>query len=177
MDIFYYGIFFVVLAVCVLYFVFLFSFLYSFWLEAVFVPTPRRIAIKMLELAKLKEGEVLCDLGCGMANLPILAASKFGAKAIGVEKIPIFYLISRARVGLLGLRGKVKIMRGDLFKQDISKADVVTVYLSMQTNARLKKKFEKELAPGSRVISRGFKIPDWPLAGFDEKDKLYLYKI
>lgn len=177
MNIFYYSIVFVILAVCVLYFIFLFSFLYSFWLEAVFVPTPRKIALKMLKLAQLKEGEILCDLGCGMANLPILAASKFGAKAIGVEKIPIFYFIGKARARLLGLREKVKITRGDLFQQDISKADVVTIYLSMQANARLKEKFKKELRPGSRIISRGFKIPDWPLLEFDAEDKLYLYKV
>lgn len=177
MDIFYYAIIFAVLVVCILYFVFLFSFLYSFWLEAVFVPTPRKIALKMLKLTQLKEGEALCDLGCGMGNLPILAASKFGAKAMGVEKIPIFYFISKAKVRLLGLHKKVKIIRGDLFEQDISKADVVTIYLSMQANARLKEKFKKELRPGSRVISRGFKISDWPLAGFDAKDKLYLYNI
>lgn len=175
--IFYYGVIFIILVFCILYFTFIFSFLYSFWLEAVFVPTPRKIALKMLKLAQLKEGEVLCDLGCGIANLPILAASKFKANAMGVEKIPIFYLISWARVRLLGLHKKVKIIKGDLFKQDISKVAVVTIYLSIQANAKLKEKFKKELRPGSRIISRGFKIPNWVPEKFDAQDKLYLYKI
>jgi hypothetical protein len=106
-----------------------------------------------------------------------LAAKEFGAKAVGVEAVLLFYFLSRLRVKFLGLNKKIKIIRGDLFSQDLSKADVVTIYLSAKTNIRLGKKFRKELKTGARIISRAFKMPGWLPKAVDKKDKLYLYEI
>lgn len=160
-----------------LVFIFIFSFLKSYFLEALFVPTSKKIARKMLQMADLKRGEVLYDLGSGIGTLPILATKEFNSRSIGIEKIFLFYLIGKLRVKLLKLTKNIKIIRGDLFKQNLSKANVITIYLSTKANAMLKEKFEKELAPGSRIVSRSFKIYGLKLEKFDPLNKLYLYKI
>jgi len=107
----------------------------------------------------------------------VAAARRFDARAVGVELDISRYLWSVAAVTLLGLRKRVRIIRGDFFKIDLSEADVVFAYLLQNTNDRLKEKLRKELRPGTRLISNTFTFSGLPLVLTDEELKLYLYKI
>jgi len=78
---------------------------------------------------------------------------------------------------MLGLRGRIQVVWGNFFDQDLSQASVVTCFLLQKTNDRLKSKLEQELCPGTRVVSNLFTFPEWPTAHWDSKNQLYMYKI
>jgi SAM-dependent methyltransferase len=126
-----------------------------------FVATPQPVADAMLKLARVTAGDVVYDLGSGDGRIVILAAQKYGARGVGVEIDPRLVEISRqvAREGEVDDR--VTFIQGDLFAADLSKATVVTLWLSETVNARLEEKLKRELPPGARVVSRQFPIGKW----------------
>lgn len=148
-----------------------------------FVPTPEVVVRRMLQLARVRPGEVLYDLGSGDGRIVMMAAKEFGAVAYGVEIRKDLYEQSRARIRDLGLEGKAKIINTNFFDADISEADVVTMYLLTSVNERLKPKLEKELRPGTRVVSHDFEVSGWRPLVVEEvyeewrSHKIYLYKI
>jgi cyclopropane fatty-acyl-phospholipid synthase-like methyltransferase len=147
---------------------------------APFVQTPLEVARKMLDLAQIKAGEVLYDMGCGDGRLIILAAKDVGAKATGIELREDLIERAKTEVKRLNLEDKVRIIRGNFFDVNISDADVVTLYLTSSANERLRPKLEAELKPGSRVVSHDFKVPGWkPIAVYDELlgHTIYKYRI
>lgn len=128
---------------------------------APFLPTPSEVVIAMLQLAGLKEGESLFDLGCGDARVLVIAARDFGANATGVELDEGRAKEAQNRIRELGLDSKVKIIHGDVMSIPVGLADVVTLYLTTSGNERLRPKLERELRPGTRVVSHDFSIPGW----------------
>ena len=128
---------------------------------APFVPSPTNVVNKMLELAELKPGETLYDLGCGDGRVAIMAAQEFGARSVGVEMREDLAKQALGRVSELGLDVRVKIVQGDMFKLDLSQADVVTLYLTTSANDKVKPKLEAELKPGTRVVSHDYEILGW----------------
>ena len=92
----------------------------------------------------------------------IQAAQKYGARAVGIEIDPRLVEVSRqvAREG--DVADRATFVAGDLFTADISRATVVTLWLSTTVNQRLEAKLRRELRPGTRVVSRQFPIGDWP---------------
>jgi len=115
----------------------------------------------MLTLAELKPGELIYDLGCGDGRVVITAVQEFGAQAIGVEMREDLVKQALNKVSELGLDGKVKIVHSDLFKVDISPADVVTLYLTTSANDKVKPKLEAELKQGARIVSHDYEILGW----------------
>jgi len=144
---------------------------------APWVPTPREAVRRMLALAEVRPGEVVYDLGCGDGRVLLTAARRFGARAVGIEIDVSRFLWSLAAVTACGLWGRVRLVRGDLFRQDLSGADVVVTYLLQDTNDRLQDKLLRELRPGARVVSNTFSFSALSLAAVDEDYKLYLYRI
>ncbi|KUO87484.1 MAG: RNA methyltransferase [Thermoproteus sp. JCHS_4] len=148
-----------------------------------FVPTPEVVVRRMLQLARVRPGEVLYDLGSGDGRIVIMAAKEFGAYAYGVEIRKDLYEQSSAKIRDLGLEGRAKILNTNFFDADISDADVVTMYLLTSVNERLKPKLEKELRPGTRVVSHDFEVSGWRPMVIEEvyeewrSHKIYLYKI
>jgi predicted RNA methylase len=126
-----------------------------FW-GAPWVPTSRPMVRSMLALAEVQPGDVVYDLGCGDGRVIITAAKQFGAQAVGIEVDPLRYLWCQLLITVLGLRGRVRVILGDLFSQDLSNADVVTCYLLQDTNQKLAVKLLGELRPGARVVSNTF---------------------
>jgi SAM-dependent methyltransferase len=126
-----------------------------------FVPTRHVVADAMLKLAAVRADDIVYDLGSGDGRIVILAAQKYGARAVGVELDPRLLEISRqvAREGEVAHR--VTFIEGDLFTADISEATVVTLYLSASVNRRLEPKLRRELRPGTRIVSHQFRIGDW----------------
>ena len=142
---------------------------------APFVATPLPVVKQMLTLAEIKSGEILYDLGCGDGRVVITAAQDFGARGIGVEMREDLAKQAMGKVTELGLDGRVKIVHGDMFKLDVSQADVVTLYLTTSANDKVKPKLEAELKPGTRVISHDYEILGWrpvKIDNFCENPKL-----
>ncbi len=127
-----------------------------------FVPTTNNISDAMLRLARVTPDDVVYDLGSGEGDIVLRAASKFGARGVGIEIDKKLVKTANDRARKRGLSDKVTFLIGDLFKADISQATVVTLYLSNSINRRLAPKLMKELRPGARVVSHRFDMYDWP---------------
>jgi predicted RNA methylase len=127
-----------------------------------FAPTPTTVVDAMLKLARVQADDVVYDLGSGDGRIVIVAAQEYGARAVGIELEPT--LIDRARqVAIEGaVQDRVTFVEGDIFTSDISQATVVTLSLSAEVNAKLEPKLRGELRPGTRIVSRGFGIGNWP---------------
>ncbi|HRY90875.1 MAG TPA: class I SAM-dependent methyltransferase [Candidatus Gracilibacteria bacterium] len=135
---------------------------------APFVPTPMSACRKMMKLAKIKPGETVYDIGCGDGRMVYLAANEHQAKATGFELSPLVYTLAFFRK--LFWRSKAKIRFRNFKNQDFRQADVIVCYLMPETLVLLRDKMEKELKPGSRVISYAFQIAGWKEAYREEKD-------
>jgi cyclopropane fatty-acyl-phospholipid synthase-like methyltransferase len=137
----------------------------------------------MLELARLKQGETVYDLGCGDGRILIAAARDFGAKAVGIELSPVLARRSREQAEAMGLGHRVSVIEGDLLAADLRDADVVSLYLMTEANSQLRPKLERELKPGARVVSLEFEIRGWKPVKVDKLTahrhdyKIYLYEI
>lgn len=128
---------------------------------APFVPTPPEVVSRMLELAEIKQGDVLYDLGSGDGRIVVAAAKKFGIRAVGFEIDPGLVKDSRQFVKQAGLEELVEIREQDIRTVDFSPASVVTMYLYPAANLRLRPVLMRELQPGSRVISHDFGMGSW----------------
>jgi|SRR5581483_169683 len=128
---------------------------------APYIPSPQIVVDRMLELARIKPGEVVYDLGSGDGRILITAAQKYRAKAVGIELSPELCKSTMSKVERLGLQDLVKVMQANLLKVDLSPANVVTIYLLTSSNSRLRPNLEKYLRPGSRVVSNDFEIRGW----------------
>ena len=126
-----------------------------------YVPTPSEVVKKMLDMAKVGPNDVVYDLGSGDGRIVIMAAEKYGAKAVGVELDEGRFKQSSARLLELGLEKRAKIVRGNLFETDVRPASVVTLYLLPDVNQRLRPRLEEELRPGTRVVSHNYSMDTW----------------
>ncbi len=126
-----------------------------------FTPTLHAVADEMLQLAGVTKQDVVYDLGSGDGRIVILAAQKYGARAVGIELDPHLIEVSR-RVAVEGeVADRATFIQGDLFTADISAATVVTLYLSSTMNRQLEPKLRHELEPGTRIVSHQFPIARW----------------
>jgi SAM-dependent methyltransferase len=124
-------------------------------------PTPQVVVDHMLELAQVKPGETVYDLGCGDGRIVITAAQKFKAHGVGIEIRRDIYETTSGRVNSLGLNDQVRIIHGNALKTDLAPADVVTLYLMTSSNEKLRPVLEKGLKPSARVVSHDFEIRGW----------------
>jgi tRNA A58 N-methylase Trm61 len=140
----------------------------------------------MLTLAELKPEETFYDLGSGDGRTVIMAAKDFGAKAVGVELREDLAKRALNSIYELGLEKRAQILQRDIFKVDLSPADVVFLYLTTSANEKIKPKLEAELKPGARIVSHDYEILGWKpskVDNFCENPKLgypshtiYVYK-
>lgn len=128
---------------------------------APFVASPLPVVRHMLALAGLKPGETFYDLGAGDGRTVIMAAQEFGARAVGVELREDLAKKALASIQELGIEDRVIIVQKDIFKVDISKANVVFLYLTTSANEKVRPKLEKELKSGTRVVSHDYEVLGW----------------
>lgn len=130
--------------------------------EIPFVPTPTDVVDKMLELAAVKKGDLVYDLGSGDGRIVIRAAQKFGARAVGIEMDRLLLEKARKDAKAAGVSHLVQFRAEDAMKVDLSKATVVTLYMLPWFNEAMKPSFKKYLKPGARIVAHDFGIEGWP---------------
>ena len=128
---------------------------------APFVATPLLVVRHILKIVDLKPGETFFDLGAGDGRTVIMAAQEFGARAVGVELREDLAKKALSTVHELGIQDRVTIVREDLFKVNISQANVLFLYLTTSANEKVRPKLESELKTGARVASHDYEIVGW----------------
>jgi precorrin-6B methylase 2 len=123
--------------------------------DVIYVPTPYDVVEKMFELAEIRPGEIVYDLGCGDGRIPVMASKKFGIRSIGFDIDPQRVRESLDNVRTNRVENLVTIKHADIFEQDLSKADVITLYLLPRLNVKLIPQLDK-LKPGCRIVSHDF---------------------
>jgi len=126
-----------------------------------YVPSPQSVVSDMLKLADIGPKDFVIDLGSGDGRIVLTAAKVFGASGFGVEIKDELVKLSNAAAHKEGVAGRVKFIKADLFKTDISKATVLTMYLLPDTVNMLKDKLLGELKPGTKVLSHDYPLSGW----------------
>ncbi|MBC7928641.1 MAG: class I SAM-dependent methyltransferase [Bryobacteraceae bacterium] len=150
---------------------------------APFVLSPQPIVDRMLELANLRPGEVIYDLGCGDGRILITAAQRYKARGVGIELSEKLVQMANTLVQRLGLQDQIEIRQGHLLNVKLGEADVVTLYLETTTNEMLRPNMEKELHPGARVVSHDFEVRGWKpvkvekINAFNRHHTIFLYEM
>jgi cyclopropane fatty-acyl-phospholipid synthase-like methyltransferase len=125
-----------------------------------FVPSPPHVVQRMIELAEIKKGDILYDMGSGDGRIVIEAAKKYGIRGVGVDLNPDLVAKARENAAAEGVSHLTEFRAQDGLTVDISEATVVTLYMFKWFNNALRPKLQK-LKPGSRVIAHDFDIDDW----------------
>lgn len=155
-----------------------------------FVPTPTAIVDELLKVAEVRPGEFLIDLGSGDGRIVIAAARQYGASGLGIDIQQSLVDLAGEQARVAGVSDRVRFIAGDLFETDLSRADVVTVYLLPSSVPNLVPKLQKELRPGARVVSHDYPLLPWTperTLTFDFEEKVmisgttrtvvYLYRV
>jgi precorrin-6B methylase 2 len=127
--------------------------------DVVWVPTPQALVDKMLDMAKLTPQDFLMDLGSGDGRT-VITAAKRGSRAMGIEYNPDMVELSKRNAAEAGVADKATFMKADLFETDLSKAQVITMFLLPSINLKLRPKL-LDLKPGTRIVSNSFTMEDW----------------
>ena len=127
--------------------------------DVVWVPTPQELVQKMLDMAKLTPKDFLIDLGSGDGRT-VIAAAKRGSHALGIEYNPSMVELARRNAAKAGVGDRAAFEKADLFKTDLSRANVITLFLLTDINLRLRPTI-LSLKPGTRVVSNTFRMGEW----------------
>ncbi|HEY2989906.1 MAG TPA: class I SAM-dependent methyltransferase [Candidatus Binatia bacterium] len=158
--------------------------------EVPFVPTPVEVVDRMLEMAAVKKGDVVYDLGSGDGRILIRAAKKYGARGVGIELDSWLVAIARAKAKEEEVDTLVEFRAGDAAQADLSGATVITLYMLPWFNEMMRPKFQTQLKPGARIVSHDYGIEGWPpdkveqfpivekrAEGFTHEHTLYLWRV
>ena len=129
--------------------------------DVIYVPTPQPVVDAMLNLAEVETGDVLYDLGSGDGRIPITAAKRYRVRATGIDINPVRIREANENARKEGVTELVTFRQADLFTEDFSDADVITLYLLDSLNEKLRPRLLAELKPGTRIVSHAFRMGDW----------------
>jgi len=127
--------------------------------DVVWVPTPQTLVDKMLDMAKVTPQDIVMDLGSGDGRT-VITAAKRGARAFGIEYNPDMVELSQRNAAAAGVSARATFEKADLFETDLSKANVITLFLLPSINLKLRPKI-LDLKPGTRIVSNTFTMDDW----------------
>lgn len=141
------------------------------------VPTKPQRVRNALKLAELKPNETLYDLGAGDGRVLFIAAREFGAKAVGIEVGPIQCAWIWLRVVIGGMRDRIQIRWANFYKADFRQADVIFVYATSKEVRQMAPHLERQMKPGSRLVSISADFSDWEPSALDEHDLIFIYNM
>jgi precorrin-6B methylase 2 len=147
------------------------------WKGAPYVPTPKKAVEVALDLAQVKAGDTLVDIGAGDGRVLVMAAKR-GAKVIGYELSPFLWLLAKITLLRNSVKGSVKLRDG--FAANMSNVNVLFLFLMPQTLPNLMRELQKKLKPGTRIVTYTFPIKDWQVEAeksIDGVGKVYLYRV
>jgi Methyltransferase domain len=127
--------------------------------DVVWVPTPQALVDTMLDMAKATPQDFVMDLGSGDGRT-VITAAKRGIRAMGVEYNPDMVQLSKEAAKREGVSETATFVQADLFKTDLSKATVITMFLLPSLNLQLRPTL-LDLKPGTRIVSNTFDMAEW----------------
>jgi SAM-dependent methyltransferase len=130
-------------------------------IHAPYVTTPYPVVEAMLTLAHTKKNDVVYDLGCGDGRIVIAAAKRYGAHGVGVDIDPERIQEAKANARREGVESLVRFAEQSVYETDLRTATVVTLYLLPEINRKLLPKLQRELKPGTRIVSHTFDLGSW----------------
>ncbi|RLG77655.1 MAG: SAM-dependent methyltransferase [Thermoprotei archaeon] len=125
------------------------------------VPTREELLDYIMNLAKVRRGDVFYDLGCGDGRVVIRAIKEGASRGVCVELNTSLLEKARENAKSEGIEDLIEFVNEDFFNVDLSDATVVYMYLLTSVNRALKPKLERELREGTRVVTLDFEIPGW----------------
>lgn len=148
-------------------------------LDVPYVPTPMPVVDAMLDLAKVTKADVVYDLGCGDGRIVVRAAQRFGCRGVGVDLNPERVKEAKDNARKNNVTQLTRFDVGDVFEFDFSPATVVTMYLLPSVNLKLRPRLQKELKPGTRIVSHDFHMGDWAPEATREisRSRIYLWTV
>ena len=149
----------------------------SFLWGAGYQPTPPSVVRRMMGMARIRPQDQVYDLGAGTGALLFRALESGARRVVGVELEPLRFLWLRLRRRRNPLRDRLELRREDLFRTDLTEADVVLVFLWPKAMRRLSAKFRRELRPGARIVSYWHPLLDWVPREADRKMRVYSYDV
>ncbi|MFZ0699197.1 MAG: SAM-dependent methyltransferase [Thermoplasmata archaeon] len=152
-------------------------FLGSFLFGAGYEPTGQARVAAMLELAEVGPTDTVYEFGAGTGAIAMRAAEKRGARVVAIEIDPLRAGILALRRARSPARRRITVRCGNLFRTDLTGATVVTAFLWPSAMKRLSPQLERELAPGSRVVSHYHPLIGWIPDAVDREHRIYLYRI
>jgi len=141
------------------------------------VPTNQNRIRKALQLANLQPDETIYDLGAGDGRVLLIAVREFNAKAVGIEIGPVQCALIWLRVVASGFGNKIQVKWGNYLKADLSQADVVFLYATSKEVLRVASYLEKQMKPGSRLISVSADFPEWEPSTMDDRELIFVYNM
>jgi len=141
------------------------------------VPTNQNRIRKALRLANLQPDETLYDLGAGDGRVLLIAAREFHAKAVGIEIGPVQCALIWLRVVASGLGNRIQVKWGNYLKADLSRADVVFLYATSKEVLRVASYLEKQMKPGSRLVSISADFSEWEPSAMDDRELIFVYNM
>jgi len=129
--------------------------------EVPFVRSTPEVIDRMLEMARVNPGDLIYDIGSGDGAIIIRAAIKYGARGVGIEIDEDLVLKARSNAFREKVEHLVEFHAQDAFTVDVSPATVVTLYMLPDFNAKLRPILERQLKPGTRVVSHDYPIEGW----------------
>jgi hypothetical protein len=130
-------------------------------LDVPYVPTPQEVVDRMLALGKVRAGEFHMDLGSGDGRIAVTSAAKYGARSFGADLNPVRVNEARENAKKANVSHLATFEVRNLYQTDISKADIVTMYLLPSVNLDLRPRVLSDMWPGTRIVSHAFDMGDW----------------
>jgi len=141
------------------------------------VPTNQNRIRKALQLANLQPDETIYDLGAGDGRVLLIAAREFHAKAVGIEIGPVQCALIWLRITASGFGNHIQIKWGNYLKADLSHVDVVFLYATSKEVLRVASYLEKQMKPGSRLVSISADFPEWEPSTMDDRELIFVYNM